>query len=842
VKKPFKFIYIQTMSRQTIDFGIDLGTTNSAIAVMDGVEPLIIKNLHGQDITPSAVGFTKAGVLRLGDAAKRLQLGSPKDAYTEFKRRMGSDQVYDFPATGKKLRPEDLSAEVLKTLKGDVEQARGESVQAAVITVPAAFELHQCDATRRAAELAGFSTSPLVQEPVAAALAYGFQKDEEKAYWMVYDFGGGTFDAALIRAEEGIINVVAHEGDNFLGGSDIDWAILQELLLPRLTKEFKLPDFRRGNARWDMAILKLKSAIEKAKIEASRSSRAPLIECSFEDASGDEVDVEALGLELVQQDIARIAEPIISKSIALVKKVLASKNLRPGDLHKAILVGGPTQAPYFRAQLQAELGAPVDYSVDPMTVVARGAAVFASTQMAGKKTVAPVQVGEFNLDLKYKPTGIEPDPLVGGRVLASSPVSFAGYTIEFANDKSGWTSGQAPVHEDGTFTIMLSAERKMRNQYRIILRNNSGQAQKTTPDNLHYTIGAAVEEQPIIHSIGVGLANNSMRPYFSKGQGLPQKKMQKFLTTKTVKPGEADSVIHVPVLEGESELSDRNRIIGFLDIKGTDIHRELPEGQEIEVTLKIDASRQILVEAFIPYLDQDDFKIKLDTGRKAAANSSEILRDRLNKEQKRLESLKDQADEAEDRGANKLLGELDRENATQELRRKLRDSEGDFVAGEQCYKMLLDLACRLDEVEAQIKWPVLVKAVRSLDEELRDMARESGTRQQQDKAEDMHDQAEENIRAKNTDKLKRTQDQMLELFRVLLFERPGFWAGWFRNLEQDEPLMSDPVRAKRLIAHGRQAIAENNLQGLRNACVQLSQLLPREVADEAQRGWNAGII
>jgi molecular chaperone DnaK len=114
---------------------------------------------------------------------------------------------------------------------------------------------------------------------------------------------------------------VAHEGDNFLGGSDIDWAILQELLLPKLTKDFDLPDFRRGNARWEMAILKLKSAIEKAKIEASRSARAPLIECRFEDASGEEVDVEALGMELTQQDIARIAAPIISKSISLAQVI-----------------------------------------------------------------------------------------------------------------------------------------------------------------------------------------------------------------------------------------------------------------------------------------------------------------------------------------------------------------------------------------------------------------------------------------------------------------------------------------------------------------------------------------
>ena len=141
--------------------------------------------------------------------------------------------------------------EILKSLKGDVQQKTGEILESAVITVPAAFELHQCDATRKAAQLAGFKDSPLLQEPVAAALAYGFQTDGKKAYWLVYDFGGGTFDAAVIKAEEGSIHVVNHGGDNFLGGSDIDWAIIEELLIPRLLQDYDLEDFSRAHAGWD---------------------------------------------------------------------------------------------------------------------------------------------------------------------------------------------------------------------------------------------------------------------------------------------------------------------------------------------------------------------------------------------------------------------------------------------------------------------------------------------------------------------------------------------------------------------------------------------------------------
>jgi len=159
------------MSRTTIDFGIDLGTTNSAIAVLKGVSSEIIKNKDQHDITPSAVSIDKKGAVHVGQRAKNKIEDSPDDAYIEFKRRMGTDHVYQFKSSGQNRKPDDLSAEVLKSLSADVQARTGEIVEACVVTVPAAFELHQCDATRKAAQLAGFKESPLLQEPVAAALA-----------------------------------------------------------------------------------------------------------------------------------------------------------------------------------------------------------------------------------------------------------------------------------------------------------------------------------------------------------------------------------------------------------------------------------------------------------------------------------------------------------------------------------------------------------------------------------------------------------------------------------------------------------------------------------------------
>ncbi len=329
------------MNRTTIDFGIDLGTTNSAIAVFTGnhLEPTkIIKNTTDgtdSDITPSAVYINKKGDLRVGLRAKNRIVDEDENVQIEFKRQMGTDHVYQFKSSGENRKPEELSAEVLKSLRADVQQRTSEVVEASVITVPAAFELHQCDATRKAAQLAGFKESPLLQEPVAAALAYGFQVDQEKAYWLVYDFGGGTFDAAIIKSEEGTIHVVHHGGDNFLGGSNIDWAIVEKLLAPRLVKDFGLTDFSRGNKKWTRAFAKLKRAAEIVKIDLSRNERATLEACRFEDDNGEELEFEC---ELTRDEVINTAEPIILRSVEISKRVLKEKISARMRLRKSFLL------------------------------------------------------------------------------------------------------------------------------------------------------------------------------------------------------------------------------------------------------------------------------------------------------------------------------------------------------------------------------------------------------------------------------------------------------------------------------------------------------------------------
>jgi molecular chaperone DnaK len=825
------------MSRTTIDFGIDLGTTNSAIAVLKDVSTEIIKNNDDQDVTSSAVSYGKNGQVFVGTRAKNAIIDKPKDAYIEFKRRMGTEFSYSFKASGLTKKPEELSAEILKVLRADVARATGEEIHAAVITVPAAFELHQCDATRKAAELAGLKGSPLLQEPVAAALAYGFQIDSEKAYWLVYDFGGGTFDAALIKAEEGLINVVHHGGDNFLGGSDIDWAILERIVAPKLAQNHDLPDFKRGNTRWERELLKLKRSVELAKIELTTKESTTLTECVFEDASGDEVDGEEIAL--TRADVVGIAEPIIKRSIEICQKVLQEKNLSTGAVQKVILVGGPTKAPYFREILKAGLGIPIDHSVDPLTVVAKGAAVFAGTQKMDAKLLKPAQVGEFQIDLKYKPVGHETDPIVGGKVSSPSSDSVEGFTIELVNNKSQWRSGRITLRGDGTFMVNLLAEKGERNTFSVELFDVSGSRQKTVPDHLVYTVGAVIEEQPLINTMGVALAGNEWDKLAKKGTGLPFKVKQNYRIAKPIKVGETDAAIIIPIIEGENDLADRNRLVGSFHITSEMIKRDLPAGSDVEITLKISESRLITVVAYVTALDEE-YEHQFDLRKKAV--SSIAIDEDFERELKRLRALLNQAQDAGDNKTADDLENLRSSDLVKEIKEAVAAAKGDPDAAEKAEKRLLEFKLKLDAAEANVKWPALVAEINDWLEDLNKLVAQYGKEDHQDRYDDLRKETDEIIQQRKTERLGKKLKQVQDLYFQVLYSLPLFWVNQFRQLESKRPQMTDQSKAERLFDMGQRYLQEGqkgNINGLRNVVGQLWELLPRELVEEVQRGFGS---
>ena len=796
--------------RSTIDFGMDLGTTNSAIAVLNGVVPEIIKNNDDLDITSSAVHISKRGEQRVGKRARQqlLREGSEDDVYIEFKRLMGTDHVYTFRSAGLSKRPVDLSAEVLKSLCGNAQQRLGEDIQAAVITVPAAFEQRQCDATKRAAKLAGLNQCPLITEPTAAALAYGFQLQAEREYWLVYDFGGGTFDAALMKADDGVIDVVNHGGNNHLGGAEIDWAIVEKIILPQVTKEFNFPELGRKNPRWRMAIARIKHAVETAKIELSRSEKT-FLDCMIKDADGEMVEID---FPLTRSEVVTVAEPEIMKSVTICKRVLKEKDLAPSMINKVILVGGPTLAPYFREILSDQLKVSLDHSMDPLTVVARGAAVFAGAQrLVDGGSVAK---GTYKLELNYSLVGPDPDFRLRGKVVAEGE-DLAGYTLNCSNPATGWDSGKIPLKSGGTFKVDCLAEAEGRNTFTIQLADAKGTLQKTDLEEFPYTIGTPPGDQPVINSLGVEIGNNEFDILLEKGTSLPAKKTRVYHTSRSLSKGDTGEMLSIPVVEGENPKADRNRLQGMLTVKGTDIRRDIPAGSEVEVTLMMDEDRCIRARAYITMLDEE-FEVVI-TPETRTPDASRLKND-LRKEKKRLGEL-----------ARKSASPAVQEQQAkiEELEGMVETAQGDPDAANKAEAHILDLKAAIDRIESESKWPKIVEDARMQLDNLDNVILQFGNDNPEFKrrAKELRAEVEQLIEEHRDDLLPKKVEQVLILSSEVWWSNERNVVNMFMGLKQEKANMKDQVMASQLINQGDSCIQRGDIQQLRQVDFQLIPLL-----------------
>ncbi|WP_279580961.1 Hsp70 family protein [Fodinicola feengrottensis] len=437
--------------RDTIDFGIDLGTTNSAIAVVDGGTLQVVKNHDQMDFTPSAIYLRTSSAVQVGAGALEYVYRDPDNAASEFKLEMGQANAgRDFVRAGVRLSPPQMSAEVLKSLRASAATKYGEPPEAAVITVPAAFALNQTNATNEAARLAGFTIDcPLLQEPTAAAFAYGLEDESDRATWMVFDLGGGTFDAAIVRKRDGEFQVINHSGDPYLGGKLIDWAIVDRVLAPAVASRFGLPDFHRDNPKWRMLFALLKGRAENAKVQLSTTDTA-WIEVELPVAGGRE-DFE---YTLTRQELEKVAEPFYAQAIRLCRDALTEGGLGAADVDRLLLVGSPTMAPGLRKLLADPtegLGITLDHSQDPSTVVARGAALFASRLRLQRPMVAP-KADEFTVELAYEPVVTAARTIVGGRLHSSSTVDWTRFTVVLrGSGTTSFDSGRLLLNAEGGF-------------------------------------------------------------------------------------------------------------------------------------------------------------------------------------------------------------------------------------------------------------------------------------------------------------------------------------------------------------------------------------------------------
>ena len=373
--------------------GIDLGTTNSCVAVMEGGEPVVIANSEGARTTPSVVGFTKTGDRLVGQVAKRQAITNPENTVASIKRYMGTD--HKVTLNGKEYTPQQVSAMILQKLKADAEAYLGETVTDAVITVPAYFNDSQRQATKDAGTIAGLNVKRIINEPTAASLAYGIDKEEDQKI-MVYDLGGGTFDVSIIEMGDGVTEVLATNGDTHLGGDDFDQRVI-DWMADAFQNENGI-DLRKDK----MAAQRLKEAAEKAKIELS-SAMSSQINLPF--ITADATGPKHLDMTLTRAKFNELTADLVDRTMGPVRKALQDAGLRPSDLKKVLMVGGSTRIPAVYDAVKKELNCEPFKGINPDECVAVGAAIQGGV-LQGEREFARVNksLGVFHLD------GIAPAP------------------------------------------------------------------------------------------------------------------------------------------------------------------------------------------------------------------------------------------------------------------------------------------------------------------------------------------------------------------------------------------------------------------------------------------------
>ncbi len=344
--------------------GIDLGTTNSCVSVMEGGEAVVISNVEGNRTTPSIVAFTKDGERLVGETAKRQAVSNPDKTIMSIKRHMGTDKKVNID--GKKYTPQDISAFILQKLKADAESYLGETVTDAVITVPAYFSDAQRQATKDAGKIAGLNVKRIINEPTAASLAYGVDKEDQMQTIMVFDLGGGTFDVSILEIGEGVFEVKATSGNNHLGGDDFDQAIMDYL-----ANEFKKEngiDLRNDK----MALQRLKEASENAKKELS-SAMTTNINLPFITATQE--GPKHMNMDLTRAKFNELTSNLVDNTIEPTKKAIQDAKLSPNEIDKVILVGGSTRIPAVQDAVKRITGKDPHKGINPDECVALGAAI-----------------------------------------------------------------------------------------------------------------------------------------------------------------------------------------------------------------------------------------------------------------------------------------------------------------------------------------------------------------------------------------------------------------------------------------------------------------------------------
>jgi molecular chaperone DnaK len=801
------------MDRQTVDFGIDLGTTNSAIARAMTSGAMIVKiGDTGSDTTPSAVARTSRGQTLVGqEALNKLDLSPAR----QFKRLMGTDNTEDL-ADGSRMLPEELSAEVLKELKAAVQLRYDVQPEHAVITVPAMFQQPQCEATRRAAELAGLSVAALLQEPIAAATAFLNENPEEGDY-LVYDLGGGTFDVSIVRLRDGEMSVVAHGGDNFLGGADFDREIY-EWALCRLERECgSCPELHRSPGK---AML-LKSC-EEARKRLSTREEAVIDLGDFE--------LPVVQLALDRERLELLIERHVTRTIALARERIDQAGLRPESIRRLLVVGGPTRTPYVRRRLKEELAIPLCLDQDPMTVVTLGAAIHASTLLRPDRATHVSAPGRFaaSLELHYDPVSPEIRTTVSGRVM--NPASFAG-EVRLTRTSGDWETGWIPLR-DGAFACEVLLSASAATEFQVSLRDLTGNLWTISPCTITLRCGVAAAKPVAPYNYGVVLENRSLHWLVEHNASLPAAAIWSYRAAKTV-PAESNEELVVYFLEGSSSEAADNIKVGELRVRGQDLRRTLQENERIDVRIHMDESRLLKARVSIPLHDLD-YDVELHS--RIPTLPVEELEQLLEQTQETLREVEPGVAQEDEAAVLQSRRELEQIEA--EFERVQRGEPGE---SERVHNKIAGVKARVRNLQhkygPRARYHTAIQAIDRAERIARDAEDSLGVAT----AGDLRREAERCLRLDDQKGLEAVEERARNLFWQHYSQTEECWIGWVGYVRAQRRLATEPVPYDEYVKRAGDCLQRRDFEGVRLNVMQALAYLPDGVEEHESRYRDAGL-
>lgn len=826
------------MARVKIDYGIDLGTTNSSICRMEKGEPVVIKTDIGADTLPSCVSVNRKGGLRVGATAyntmksdKRQATKSWKKAdsntYIEFKRTMATDTKYHCSNKGCDYTSEELSSEVLKTLKSFVTD---EVFRSVVITVPAKFTVGQKTATIEAAKMAGFDHCELLQEPIAASFAYGLSSEQKNGIWMVFDFGGGTFDAALLRVEDGIMQVFDTAGDNYLGGKDLDAAIVESIIIPYLKANYAIDGILADREKNAVLRDAMKTYAEDVKNQLSFKESEDILSNLGdlgEDEDGEEIELD---LTVTQQQVFDAMRPVFQKAVDVCKELLKRNNLKGSQLNKLILVGGPTHSPLIRQMLREQITPNVDTSIDPMTAVATGAALYASTKDADVKD-SDIETGTIKLDVGYEATSVEQSEWVSVKLdKAGSGASCPNKVlVEFVRGDNAWSSGKTEIDEMGNVIEANLVEGKS-NAFTVVCYNEKGDQMPCFPSEITIIQGSKVGSAPLPYNIGIAIwDDHKEKAIFKAATGLEKNKpvpavgvINGLSTSKQLRPGLASDILTVPIYQCEDDpeagrSASLYEYVADVVVTGEEIESLIPENSPVDITLKVDSSEQMTMDIYFPSADFTVSK-SLDTSKKQSVGEAERQIPQMIRDAQR--------------DINRLAGSgINTETLQNELN-TVADENKNSQEKKAVLQHLKEVLRKIEDEDAGTEWERLEQEIREEFERLEKADRELGNDKSHQLTNNLRSQADQVIRSKNVLMGRDLLDQIRTVFfqLTMIYQCMGLIRDCSNNFGRFR--WKDASRARQLVNQGMGIIGNNpTVEQLQPIAAQLIDLMPRDEAE-----------